>query len=133
MSIVQGIIKGFIGNWGMKVGEFYYDNSLWINGIILFYAVVIFIAWKNYRTVSDFLIQNISEQLEPKAKTWSKSEVTRNMRSIEIPWIEARKRLLIPILAKTDYFIPSIASVEAIKKLFPPDVLIKVVQETNKK
>ncbi|HEX7557300.1 MAG TPA: hypothetical protein VF338_11790 [Leptolinea sp.] len=133
MSIVQGIIKGFIGNWGMKVGEFYYNNSLWINGIILLYALVIFVAWKNYRVVSDFLIQNISDQLAPKAKTWSKSEVTRNLKSIEIPWLEARKRLTIPLLAKTDYFIPTIASVETIQKLFPQDVLIKVLQETNKK
>jgi hypothetical protein len=133
MSIVQGIIKGFIGNWGMKVVEFYYNNSLWINGIILLYALVIFIAWKNYRIVSDFLINNISEQLAPKAKTWSKSEVTRNLKSIEIPWLDARKRLTIPLLAKKDYFIPTIASVETIQKLFPQDVLIKVLQETNKK
>jgi hypothetical protein len=133
MSIVQGIIKGFIGNWGVKVGEIYYNNSLWINGIILLYALVIFIAWKNYRVVSDFLISNISEQLAPKAKTWSKSEVSRNLKSIEIPWLEARKRLTIPLLAKTDYFIPTIASVETIQKLFPQDVLIKVLQETNKK
>jgi hypothetical protein len=133
MSIVQSIIRGFIGNWGVKIGEFYYEYSLWINGAILLYALIIFIAWKNYRVVSDFLVNNISEQLEPKAKTWSKSEVTRNLKSIEIPWLEARKRLTIPLLAKTDYFIPTIASVETIQKLFPQDVLIKVLQETNKK
>jgi hypothetical protein len=132
MSIVQGIIKGFIGNWGMKLSEFYYEYSLWINGVILLYALVIFISWKNYRIVFDFLIKNISDQLAPKAKTWSKSEVTRNLKSIEIPWAEARKQVKIPLLAKTDYFIPTIASVETIQKLFPQDVLIKVVQETNK-
>lgn len=117
----------------MKMGDFYYANSLWINGIILVYALVIFISWKNYRTIFDFLVQNISEQLSPKAKTWSKSEIARNMKTIEIPWKEARKQARIPLLAKTDYFIPTIASAETIQKLIPQDVLIKVVQETNKK
>lgn len=133
MSIVQGIIQGFLGNWGMKLADFYYQNSLLINGIILFYALIIFVSWKNYRNVFDFLIENITEQMKPKAKSWSKSEVTRNMRSVEFPWLEARKKIIIPLLAKTDHFIPMIASVETIKKLFPQEMLIKVVQESNKK
>jgi hypothetical protein len=122
MSIVQGIIKGFIGNWGVKIGEIYYEYSLWINGAILLYALIIFLAWKNYRTISSFIIDDISEKMTPNAKTWSKTEIARNLKSIKIP-----------LLAKTDYFIPTIASVETIQKLFPQDVLIKVLQETNKK
>src|SRR5512133_1245605 len=133
MSIVQGIIKGFIGNWGVKIGEIYYEYSLWINGAILLYALIIFLAWKNYRTISSFIIDDISEKMTPNAKTWSKTEIARNLKSIEIPWAEARNLLKIPLLAKTDYFIPTIASVETIQKLFPQDVLIKVLQETNKK
>jgi hypothetical protein len=133
MSIVQGILQGFLGNWGMKLVDFYYQNGLWINGIILLYALIIFVAWKNYRNVLEFLIENITEQMTPRSKTWSKSEVTRNMRSVEIPWVEARKKITIPLMAKTDYFIPSIASIETIKKLYPKELLIKVVQENNKK
>lgn len=132
MSIVMGIVQGFIGTAGMKILEFYTNNSLWINGIILFYALIIFVAWKNYRTVYFFLLENLTEQMAPKAKTWSKSEVTKNMRNVEIPWNAACKKAVIPLIAKTDYFIPSFVSEEVIKKLFPQDFLIKIVQEGNK-
>lgn len=129
----MGIIKGFIGDLGLKLIDLYYQNSMWINGVVLVYALVIFIAWKNYRNVYDFIIQDLSEKIAPKAKTWSKNEVTRNLKSIEIPWIEARKKIKIPFLAKTDHFIPTIASVETIQKLFPQDDLIKILHEINKK
>lgn len=133
MSLVMGIIQGFIGTAGMKLLDFYSSNSLWINGIILLYALIIFIAWKNYRTIYLFLLENLSEQMASKAKTWSKSEVTRNMKSVEIPWVEARKKAFIPLIAETDYFIPSLVSDDVIKKLFPQEFLIKIVQEGNKK
>ncbi len=133
MSLVMGIVQGFIGTAGMKILDFYISNSLWINGIILFYALIIFTAWKNYRTIYFFLLESLTEQMAPKAKTWSKSEVTRNIKNVEIPWSAARKKALIPLIAKTDYFIPSLVSEDVIKNLFPQEFLIKIVQESNKK
>ncbi|HEX7555736.1 MAG TPA: hypothetical protein VF338_03855 [Leptolinea sp.] len=133
MSIVLGIIKGFIGNWGINVINFYFDNSLWINAIILFYALIMSICWRNYQTIKMFLIENITGHLETKVKSWSKTEISRNMKSTQIPWGDARKKIKIPILAKSGSFLPIIASEEAIMKLFPKDVLINSIRETNKK
>jgi hypothetical protein len=133
MSIVQGILKGFIGNWGMQAIDFYYEHSLWINGVILLYALVLYIAWRNYRKINEYLLQTITDQLEQKVKTWSKTEITRNLKTIEIPWEDARKKITIPLLAKSGSFLLNIASIKTIEKLFSRDVLINLLKEKNKK
>ncbi|WP_139044436.1 hypothetical protein [Leptolinea tardivitalis] len=132
MSIVQSIIHGFIGDFGMKVGDLYYANSLWINGIILFYALIVYISWRNYERVHEVIISSILEQLEPKLKNWSKSEITRNLKSVSIPWDKARKTIKIPLLAKSGTFLPKFASMGTIMALFPSDVLIQILREKKK-
>ena len=133
MSIVQGIIQGFIGNWGMKAVEIYFENSLWINSILLFYALVLWIARRNYTTVNAYLSGSITNQLEQKVRSWSKTEISRYIKQTQIPWGAASKQLKVPILAKSGSFLPIIASERAIEKLFPKDVLIKTIHEKNKK
>jgi hypothetical protein len=133
MSIVQGIIKGFIGNWGMSIVDFYYSNSLWINGILLLYALVISISWRNYATIRTYLLNNITSQMEPKIKTWSKTEIARNIKMTQIPWELAKMQLKVPIIAKSGSMLPVIASKEVIEKLFPINDLIITIRDTKKK
>jgi hypothetical protein len=133
MSIVLGIIQGFIGKWGMNIVDFYLKNSLWINGPLLLYALVISIAWKNYQTVKTYLVGSITRQLESNVKSWSKTEITKNMKLVQIPWESTPKQIRIPLLAKSGSLKPIIASKEEIEKLFPLDVLINLIRDTNTK
>jgi len=133
MSIILGILQGFIGNWGMKTIEFYYENSLWINSILLLYALVLSIAWRNYQAVKRYLLLSITSQLESKVKSWSKAEISKNLKITQFPWESARKQIKVPLLAKSGSLLPIFASEAAIEKMFPKDVLIKIIRETNKK
>lgn len=133
MSIVQSIIRGFIGEWGMKVGAFYYEHGLLINGILLFYALLLSIAWNNYQKGKQFLIDALTEQLSPKMKTWSKSEINRNIKNLDIPWDEARKKMRIPLLTNAGNFLPKFASKKLVMDLFPQEALINSLREINKK
>jgi hypothetical protein len=133
MSIVQGIIRGFIGEWGMKVGDWYYQNSLWINGAILLYALLIYTSWKNYQSIKQFLIDSMTEQLSPKVKSWSKSEINRHSKDIEIPWDKARKKILVPLLTNAGNFLPKFASGKLIRELFPREAILNSLHEINKK
>jgi hypothetical protein len=129
----MSIIKGFIGDWGVNAIKFYYDKSLYINGVILLYALLIYICWRNYLTVNSFLVKNITRQIEPNIKKWNKSEVTKNIKSIQIPWEEAIKVIKFPFIAKSGKLIPIIASRESVEKLFPVDELILSIIEVKNK
>jgi hypothetical protein len=133
MSIVQGILQGFLGDWGMKVGDWYMANSLWINGIILFYALLISICWKNYSTVSNFLRRSLIDQISPKMKTWTKAEINKNLKSIEIPWEAARKKMFIPIMAKSGSYLPKFASIDFLQGTFNQDFMVESLRDINKK
>jgi hypothetical protein len=133
MSIVMSIIKGFIGDWGVNAVKFYFDNSLYINGVLLLYALLISICWKNYQKINIFLVKSITSQIETKVKKWNKSEINRNIVVDQIPWEAAIKLLKLPFLAKSGNFIPFMASKATIEKLFPLDELILSIIETNKK
>jgi len=132
MSIVLGIIKGFIGNWGMIVIDYYLANSLWINGILLIYALLISTCWRNYGSVKKYLINDVSNLLEPKIKSWSRAEISKNLKSSQIPWESAKKQLKIPIIAKSGSYIPRFASVEVMEKLFPKEMFFNLIHDFNK-
>jgi hypothetical protein len=129
----MSIIRGFIGDWGVKAVEFYYAKSLWINGAILLYALLMYFCWQNYRIVYKYILKNLSDQLEPKVKNWSKSEVSRLLKQTQIPWEAALKQLKLPFLAKSGKLIPVVASIKSIEKLFPMDELILSIIAINKK
>jgi hypothetical protein len=129
----MSIIKGFIGDWGVNAVKFYYDNSLYINGIILLYALLISICWRNYQKIHTFLMKNISGQLESKIKNWNKSEISRHIKTVQIPWDDTVKLLSIPFIAKSGKIYPLFASKETIEKMFPMDELILSILESNKK
>ncbi|NLE02892.1 MAG: hypothetical protein GX640_23740 [Fibrobacter sp.] len=131
MSIIRGIIQGFIGEWGVKMGDWYFANSLWINGALLFYALLIYIARKNYQTVTDFLLQSISDEISPNMKTWSKSEISKNIKHIKIPWDDARKKAIIPLFAKSDSYFPRLISIDQIKNTYSTDFFIESLKKMN--
>jgi hypothetical protein len=133
MSIVLGIIKGFIGSWGLNAVDFYMANSLWINGSILLYALIISTCWRNYETIKKSILQSITSQLELKGKSWSKAEISRSINSAQISWESEKKHIRIPLIAKSGSYMPKFASVEAIEKLFPKDLLINTIRNSNKK
>lgn len=133
MSIIRGIIQGFIGEWGIKVSDWYYANSLWINGVLLFYALMIYIAWKNYQTVTDFLLKTIIDEISPNMKTWSKSEISKNLKRIEIPWEDARRKAIIPLFAKSGSYLPRLISIDQIKNAYSSDFFIESLKKMNNK
>jgi hypothetical protein len=133
MSIVLGIIRGFIGSWGMAVGDFYMANSLWINGTILLYALIISTCWRNYEILKKHLMTSVTNQLDQKRKSWSKAEISKSITSAQISWESTKKQIRIPLIAKSGTYLPIYASVEAIEKLFPKEELINSIRNSNKK
>lgn len=83
--------------------------------------------------VSDFLLRSITDEISPKMKTWSKSEITKQMKNIEIPWEEARKKILIPLFAKSGSYVPKLVSTDLIKKTYTTEYFIETLREINKK
>jgi hypothetical protein len=132
MSIVLGIIKGFIGNWGMKAIDLYMANSLWINGILLLYALIISTSWRNYETLKNHLMRSVTNQLDQKRKSWSKAEISKSIMNAQISWESTKKQIRIPIIAKSGTYLPIYASVHAIEKLFPKEELINSIRNSNK-
>ncbi len=132
MSIIRGIIQGFIGEWGVKIGDWYFANSLWINGALLFYALLIYIARKNYQTVTDFLLREIIEEISPTMKSWSKSEISKKIKHIDIPWEEARKKVVVPLFTIPGSYVPKLVSIDQIKKTYSMDFFIETIKEKNK-
>jgi hypothetical protein len=64
-------------------------------------------------------------------KNWSKTEIKRNIKFVQIPAAGARRLISFPVLAKTGSIVPHVATENAILNLFPLNDLVSIICESK--
>src|SRR4030067_487613 len=62
--MVDAIVRGFLGEWGQTLLDAYLKYSLYINSILLIYAVAIVLARRNYHLILNSLLKIIEGQYQ---------------------------------------------------------------------
>jgi len=91
------IIRSFIGSVGRAMMDFYIANSFIINGILLFYALVVYVSHRNYLNV----LQKIFIELDL-IKDGEKDKLIRKLSNADykkISWEELRKKIWFPLIS----------------------------------
>jgi len=123
--MVRGLIEGLLGDFGTSILNFYEANSLWINGIILLYGIVIVLSWSNYKSIRRSLVFSTVEQLRQKSEAELREAPARLLGSVVIPWDETMKRTWFPLVADQTAFLPRRLNLERLQKILSPEDLVK--------
>lgn len=95
--MIFAFIRGYIGGFGRALMDFYIANSFVINGLLLFYALLVFIAQRNYL----FILKKIFLALGL-IKEGEKNKLVRKVSAADyqrISWDELRKGVWFPFIA----------------------------------
>jgi hypothetical protein len=96
--MINAFIRSSVGSLGRAIMDFYIENSLIINAIILLYAFLVFIGHRNYYLALDVIMKEVGIDLESKKKqkisqsTLEKIEWENIKKSIRLPFVSIPKK-----------------------------------------
>ena len=112
--MIFAIIRSYIGSFGRAMMDFYIANSLPINMVILFYALLVYASHQNYL----FVLHKIFTELDLIKEKKDKGILLRKVNEsdhLKISWGQLRKQVKFPLISEpgkwtfrfctTNYFV----------------------------
>lgn len=127
--MVDAFIRSSLGNFGNAVLDFYLENALWINGLILLYALVVALGniarQKMNMELRHYLTEAYGENLNKKSASWFRKNFERN----EPDWNRLLNATWIPILSRKGAFSFKLKSIVFVKEVFTPEYIAALFLE----
>jgi hypothetical protein len=130
--MVDVIVRSFIGEWGQSALDFYLANSLWINGLILLYFLIIIFARRNYRFIIISLVEDLKGEYGNQLKGENPNQISRKLKRLDIPWEKALNTSSFPFVTPPGGFRPYLKNEETFHKLLSNEMLAEVIVESSK-
>lgn len=129
--MIDAFIRSFLGDWGSTLLDFYLENSLWINGILLLYVLIVVLSRRNYRITLYSLCNNLKAKYNAQVNGKNRKQLERTLNRIEIPWDEALKSSSFPLIASPKGLLPHYKSTKTLQHLYPNETLVDTLIELS--
>ncbi|MBN1266102.1 MAG: hypothetical protein JXA25_11455 [Anaerolineales bacterium] len=131
--MIDAIIRSFLGGFGGKVLDFYSEHSLWINGTILLYALLVIIGRSSYSSLLRAMTTELLRMNPDTLKNKSVQSLQSIFARIELPWNTVVKKVSFPFLVPPKKMRPYFKNPENAARLIPPEILAETIYlETHK-
>jgi len=125
--MINVMVRGFLGEWGQALLNFYQQNSVWINAIILLYFFIVILSQQNYKQTLAGLILAIENKYPGQFDKKSSKEIVRMLNKKEIPWEAVLNISKWPLIATPRQFYPRARNESSLKKLIPIEILAEAI------
>lgn len=102
--MINAVIRSMIGSWGNVLLDQYIANGLWINTLILLYALLVSISRRNYDNNLKTLIISLQEHYGQQIAKKGRGSILEKLKNSPIPWSESIKSSAIPFLTPPGSF-----------------------------
>lgn len=96
--MIDAFIRSMIGSWGNVILDFYITNSLWINALLLFYALLVVLSRHNFDNSLQLLIILLQEKYGEQISKKSSSSLLKMLRKADIPWENSLSNSILPFI-----------------------------------
>ncbi len=125
--MIFGIIRGFLGEFGRAVLDFYLANSLIINAIILAYGFLVFVGHRNYYFALKVIMKEIGlgsrSDFEKKKQKISKSTIKK------IEWENVNKSIKLPFISIPKKWSLVLCNEKFLRKEFTAGKLNEIIKQ----
>jgi hypothetical protein len=130
--MINIMVRGFLGEWGQAILNFYQQYSFWINAIILLYFLMVLLSQRNFKQTLENLIIALENKYPGQFEKKTNKEIARILGKKEIPWEKALNNSKWPLIATPRQFYPRIKDETSLKKLISLDVLSEAIFNKHK-
>jgi hypothetical protein len=96
--MIDAFIRGMLGTGGSAVLDFYLAHSIWINGLILLYALLVVLARRSFDLSSQSLIHSLRSKYGSQFERRGAGAVLKMLEKMSIPWDQALGNSPFPFL-----------------------------------
>ncbi len=121
--MIDTISRGLLGKVGSAILDFYIENALWINGLVLAYALIVVLA--NYARqqiegeIKQYFNKIYGQNLMNKGEAWFKKTLEHN----RLDWEALARSTWIPIVSKNHSIGLRFKSTGSLEEIFTPDYI----------
>jgi hypothetical protein len=116
--MIDAIIRGSLGQLGSAILDFYQANSLLVNGIILFYLLMLILGRQTHTMlknhIKEYFLQRYGEEVQNKSNRWFKKTLEKN----DLDWQALSKSSWMPIIVSPKSLMVRFKSIKNLKKIF---------------
>lgn len=127
--MIDAIVRNFLGEAGSQLLDLYQANSLWINGALLLYALVVFLGRASYksllREITSLLLADETVSYRKKSISSLEKMFTRT----DLPWEKALAEINFPFLSPPGSLRPYIKNRANASKLISPEILAQHIHD----
>ncbi len=127
--MINAIIRGSLGEFGSALLDFYIGNNLWINAILLLYALFLVLAKNTHKkmkqSVKDHFFKMYGEDVSDKSTSWFKKTLERNPPD----WEKIQKNAWWPLISIEKSLWFQVKSSKTIQEIFTPEKIHQIFQD----
>lgn len=130
--MIDALVRRYLGTSGSVVLDFYVQYSLWINGLLFLYVLLVILARRNYGQVVKYILSDFIQQHGDKLSRKSPKEIRALLLKWKIPWENGMQAGWFPFISTPRGILLYLKSGRTFKKIFPVEVLVEaVLQQTS--
>lgn len=129
--MINIIVRSFLGHWGGQVLDFYIANSLWINGLLLLYFLLVVLGRRNYRVILFSLVKGLEGKQTIKPGNKNAKQIGAALKKQEIPWEVGLRASAFPFITPPQGFRIYLKSQKRIQDLIPREILVDTLIERS--
>lgn len=127
--MIYGFIRAMLGTSGDAILDFYITNSLWINALILLYAVMVVLARYSYNLCQQLLISSIQNRYGPQFERKKASAILKVLQGNPVPWEQALRTSPFPFVTPPGSLRIYPKNLKTLQTLLPVERLAELVNE----
>lgn len=131
--MIDDFIRSILGTWGNIALDFYIQNDIWINALVLLYGTSVFLARMSYRRSALFLLNWSQKKHGKNGSLKSRSNLVQMIEKGEIPWDSTKKTFWFPLITPPNRFVLYIKNQQTLQKLFNTETLESILHPSREK
>ncbi len=129
--MINAVIRSMIGSWGNVLLDQYIANGFWINGLILLYALLVFLSRRNYDNNLRSLITDLQNLYGDQIAKKGAGSILAKLKNSPIPWEGSIKVSTIPFLTPPGSFMIYQNNAQNFEKFVPLKTLAELLQKAS--
>jgi hypothetical protein len=128
--MIYAFVRSLIGSFGRALMDFYIQNSLWVNALILGYALLVVFAHRNYYIT----LERIFTQLRSTNEKFQRDGLIKLTSSDykKIDWQEIRRSVKFPLVSEPKSWGVNLTSESLFQKQFTLEKLNEFLKTARK-
>ena len=132
LTVVDVIIREFLGNWGQILLDFYLRYSLYVNSLLFLYVVLVILSRRSYHLTLRRLLAILEDQYQAEIRKKNRHQIKAALTRQGVPWEQALGASRYPFLTPPRGIGVRVKSVKTFQKLFPVETLAALLEQEQK-